>query len=461
MNTEDFEHKLRSHDPAANLAGRDSAEERAIFEKAISGQPSNVISISRWSKRRKAVSAAAAALLVIGVGGPVISGSVSASPERLVFGTAQNSGLADKSESRLNSNNTSMGDYMIGGWGLYNYELNSDAVVNLPDTAVAYKVVNISNIENRVQEIADALGVSELSIIDNEDGAPTYSTKDGVSKNFAAWLKDGLGSFNYYNFAVDPWKDCYESQTKSDSDVTTQECKPEAVNLLTANEATAAAKQLLAKLGFETTSMRFEANVYETSTEVYANMQVNGFDSPITFYVSYVSNGDVYTLSGSLTRLVEVGTYDLIGAEKAVSRANEISDRTVASWNKDLGAISKDADSSSGTSTSNDGDSSEPSEPSEEPSQEPSEEPSVDPVDPSVEPRETTEPEPIYTPSTIKVSKVELGYQMFWMQDQTVLWLPVVNFYGFSDWSDEVGMYGTIAAVVDSQIDLDSLYSYL
>jgi hypothetical protein len=239
--------------------------------------------------------------------------------------------------------------------------------------------------------------------------------------------------------------------------VTTQECKPEAVNLLTANEATAAAKQLLAKLGFETSSMRFEANVYETSTEVYANMQVNGFDSPITFYVSYVSNGDVYTLSGSLTRLVEVGTYDLIGAEKAVSRANEISDRTVASWNKDLGVISKDADSSSGTSTSNDGDSSAPSEPSEEPS----EEPSIDPVDPSVEPRETTEPEPIYTPSTIKVSKVELGYQMFWMQDQTVLWLPVVNFYGFSDWSDEVGMYGTIAAVVDSQIDLDSLYSYL
>lgn len=457
MNHEEFEHKLRSSDPAAHIELRNDQEHRELLEHAMSAQPANVIPISKWTKRRKVVSVAAAALLVVGVGGPVISGSVSASPERLVFGSAQNSGLADKSESRLNSSNTSMGDYKIGGWGLYNYELNSDAVVNLPNTAIAYKVVNISNIENRVQEIADALGVSELSIIDNEDGAPTYSTKDGVSKNFAAWLKDGLGSFNYYNFSVDPWKDCYESQTKSDSDLTTQECNPESVNLLTANEATTAAKQLLAKLGFETSSMRFEANVYETSTEVYANMQVNGFDSPITFYVSYVSNGDIYTLSGSLTRLVEVGTYDLIGAEKAVSRANEISDRTVSSWNKVLGSISKDSDSGSGTSSSNEGDSSRASEPSEVPS--------VDPVEPSgepsIEPRETTEPEPIYTPSTIKVSKVELGYQMFWMQDQTVLWLPVVNFYGYSDWSDEVGMHGTIAAVVDSQIDLDSLYSYL
>ncbi|MEY3696591.1 MAG: hypothetical protein RJA41_241 [Actinomycetota bacterium] len=456
MNTEDFEHKLRSHDPAANLTSRDSAEQRAIYEKALNAQPSNVISISRWSNGRKAVSAAAAALLVIGVGGPVISGTASASPERLVFGQSQSGVVSDKSASGLESRNSLMGDYKIGFWGIYNYELNSDAVVDLPATAAAYEVVNISNIEERVQEIADALGVSELSIIDNEDGFATYSTKDGVSKNFSAWLGDGLGSFSYYNSDVDPWKDCYESQTKSDSDAITQECKPESVNLLTANEATTAAKQLLAKLGFNTSNIRFEANVYETSTEVYANMQVNGIDSPITFYVSYVSNGDIYTLSGSLTRLVEVGTYDLIGAEKAVSRANEISDRTVASWNKDLGVISKDTDSSSGTSTSNNGASSEPSDPTDEPG--------VDPVEPSVEPRESTEPiepEPIYTPSTIKVSKVELGYQMFWMADQTVLWLPVVNFYGFSDWVENENMYGTIAAVVDSQIDLDSLYGYL
>jgi hypothetical protein len=461
MNTEDFEHKLRSHDPAANLAGRDSAEQRALYEKAINAQPSNVISISRWSNRRKAVSAAAAALLVIGVGGPVISGTASASPERLVFGQSQSGMVSDKSESRLSSSNTSMGDYFIGGWGVYNYELNSDAVVNLPTTAAAYKVVNISNIEERVQEIADGLGVSELSIVDNEDGFATYSTKEGVSKNFSAWLGKGLGSFNYYDSEVDPWKDCYSVDVKSETDTRPDECSPNVTNLLSANEAKVRAEKLFAKLGFDTANMRFEANVYETSSEVYANMQVNGFDSPITFYVSYVSNGDIYSLGGSLTKLVEVGTYDLIGASKAIDRANDLSTRTVASWNKDLGGSTKDVEPSSGNSSSNDADI-EPSDSANAPSIDPIE-PSTEPgVEPGDDPRETTEPiEPIYTPSTIKVSKVELGYQMFWMADQTVLWLPVVNFYGVSDWVDEVNMYGSIAAVVDSQIDLDSLYGYL
>jgi hypothetical protein len=47
---------------------------------------------------------------------------------------------------------------------------------------------------------------------------------------------------------------------------------------------------------------------------------------------------------------------------------------------------------------------------------------------------------------------------MFWMNDNSVLWLPVVNFFGTTKDFAEETQYGSTVAVVDSQIDIDSLY---
>lgn len=457
MNTEDFEHKLRSHDPAKHLEMRDTAEARALLEQAISGRPTNVIPISTWSKRRKVASAATAAILVIGFGGPIISGATSASPDRLVFGTAQENVLAEKSANDLNSRNTAMGDYSMGAWGFNHYELNPDAVVNLPTSAVAYKVVNIANVESRIKEIAKALGIESVVPIDSEDGETTFSNQG--EGNFYAWTKEGLASFSFYNADSDPWRDCYKTVDKGVDSNSPEECDPQVENLLTFEESKAASKDLLAKLGFETDNLKFEISNYNYSVDVIATVQVDGIDSPTTFYLSFVSNGDLYTVSGSLTKLVAIDTYDLISVEKSIERANSITDRVVERWNKDLNSGSTEVTpGNSGSKDGEDGQTSEPSDPTV-----PSE-PSAEPTRPTDEPTDIEEPigpVPAYEPTTVRVSKVDLGYQMFWMADQSVLWLPVVNFYGDTEYFDEIELYGTIAAIVDSQIDLDSLYGYL
>ena len=449
MNIEDFEHKLRSHDPAANLEGLDTAEHRALFEKAINGQPANVISISRWTNRRKAVSAAAAALLVVGFGGPVISGATSATPNRLVFGESQSNMATDKSGRGDASPEGSLTtkDSAIGYWGFYHYELNADADVNIATSAPAFKIVNVSNIDKRIQEIADALGVKNLVNSDSEDGTSTSSDPQNTSENFYAWESEGSASFSYYNSKVDPWRDCYSVDSTIDSEP--EVCDPIANNLFTGTEAKAAAKKLLANLGFETANMKFDSYEYDYATDVYATVQVNGIDSPLTHYVSYTANGDLYSASGSLTKIVEIGSYDLIDVASAIKRANTLTNRTIDTWKTMPNEDSTDVEPGNSGSTADDGDVSEPSEPRVDTSQ-----PSDDPTAAIDEPFEPL----TYQPTTVNVSRVELGYQMFWMNDNSVLWLPVVNFFGTTKDFAEETQYGSTVAVVDSQIDIDSLY---
>lgn len=445
MNTEDFENKLRSNDPAAHLEGRDTAEHRALFEKAINGQPANVISISRWSNRRKAVSAAAAALLVIGFGGPVISGATSAGPDRLVFGEAQANLSSDKSATGLESRSSSMGDYFVGGWGFYSFELANNVTNNLPTTALAYKIVNLANIEQRIKEIADAFGVQDLGTSNYDKEAVTSS-----DESFYAWTQQGSGSFSYYNSNVDPWRDCYSNVSSSEDGSDAAVCEPISTNLYNQSEAKEAAKKLLVKLGFETSSLRFDSYETEYSTEVYAIEQLNGFDTPVSFYISYVANGALYSAGGQLTKLVEVATYDLIDIESAITRANELTNRTIDSWNESSNeewATLEPGNSDSATTKGDD-----VSEPSE---------PTVDATSPSDDPTyidEPVGPQPEFAPALVKVSKVELGYQVFSMGDQSFYWLPVVNFFGNTKDSEEISSFGSTVAIVDSQIDLESLY---
>lgn len=459
MSTEEFEKKLRSHDPAAHLAGRESHEERALFERAINGTPANVVSISRWTNRRKAVSAAAAALLVVGFGGPIISGTASAGPDRLVFGEAQSNQASDKSLTGLESRNTAigdyytaMGDYYVGAWGFNKYELNLDAVVNLPSNALAYKFVNVANIQAQIELIANTFGINDLVRTEDEEGFPYYS--DSSNGNFYAWAGEGSGSFSYYNAAADPWKDCYKVDSDPESESSPVECDPKVDNLLSPSEARIAAIKLFESLGLETENLRIDVNEYDYSTEVSAYVQVNGIDTPISYYVSYVSNGDIYVVSGSLTKLVEIGSYDLIDVAEAVERANTLTNRTVNQMNKD---ISDDVNTVeprvSDSDVSLEEDTTESSEPVEDSD--------TSTGNSGVVTDDKKSGEFVYEPVTVNVSKVDLGYQMFWMADQSVLWLPVVNFYGVTEHYDEVMLYGTIAAIVNSQIDMDSLYSYL
>lgn len=437
MKSEDFEHKLRSHDPAANLEMRDSAEHRALLDKAISGQPANVIPMSSWTKRRKAVSAAAAALLVVGFGGPVISGSATATPERLVFGSSAPSLSGKMADSGLRNESMTSGHYDNLG-GAYTYELLGE-FADLPTTAPVYKVVNIANVEARIKEIAASLGVKDLSKADYEDA--------WAAENFWGFTNEGGASFSYYDGSVDPWRDCYKEGQAVTSDGEF-ECEPIVENLPTKQEAISKTIALMEKLGISTSDLRVEVSEYGYSVDVYAVVQVNGQDSPISYFASYVSNGDLYSFGGSLTKMVELGTYDLVDANFASERANALTNRNIEAWNKEVNSSNEPGAVVS--ESSEDGEVSEPSEPgSEEPTL--SDEPTIskdEPIGPDFE----------YKSIKVKVSKVELSYQSFWMKDGTSLWLPVFEFWGTTDHLNDVVSYGNVVAIVDSQIDLDSLY---
>jgi hypothetical protein len=335
----------------------------------------------------------------------------------------------------------------MGFWGFYNYVLNADVTVDIATSAPAYKIVNISNIDKRIQEIADALGVKNLVKSYSEYVTSTSSDPQNTSENFYAWTNEGSASFSYYNSKVDPWRDCYSVDSTMDSEPVA--CNPIANNLYTESEAKAAAKQLLAELGFESSNMKFDSYKYDYSTDVYATVQVNGIDSPLSYYISYTANGDLYSASGSLTKIVEIGSYDLIDVASAIKRANTLTNRTIDTWKTMPNEDSTDVEPGNSGSTADDGDVSEPSEPRVDTSQ-PSDDPTAA-IDEPVEPL-------TYQPTTVNVSRVELGYQMFWMNDNSVLWLPVVNFFGTTKDFAEETQYGSTVAVVDSQIDIDSLY---
>ena len=452
MNHEEFERKLRSHDPASHIEERDAHEHRRLLEHVLSNQPANVVPISKWSKRRKAVSAAAAALLVIGFGGPVISGSMSATPNRLVFGEAQNQANGQASDSALSREDSKMMYGYPGFWAGYHYELSGDVVSDLPTSALAYKFVNLPDLENRIKQIAEVLGVKNLDT--SEDGTVTNSDVMTAPENFYSWTEPGQASFSYFNSGVDPWRDCYKEEPSRDSEP--EVCEPIQENLPSNSEATAAAKKLLLNLGFDVSDMRFDVYENDYTVDVNAIKQINNEDSPINYYVSFVANSEIYSIGGSLTQLVEIGSYDLVSLEKAVARSNELTNRTIGTWNeKYTGSITDPgaSEGSSGTSGSegkstDSGEASEPSAPSEDPS------PSDDVIT-----EEPIGPDSTFEPVTVTVTRAEIQHQMFWMEDGSTLWLPIVMFWGTTPDYDEEFQFGSIIAIVDSQIDLESLYS--
>ena len=58
------------------------------------------------------------------------------------------------------------------------------------------------------------------------------------------------------------------------------------------------------------------------------------------------------------------------------------------------------------------------------------------------------------------MTRVELTYETFWLEDGTVVWLPTYQFFGYVEGGevDETYPIGTIVGLVDDVIDLKSLY---
>jgi hypothetical protein len=452
MNIEDFEARFKKQDPASALDANLTPSQ--IANQAMDREVGNVVPIATWSRKRKAISAVAAGLLFVGVSGPLMSGAMTASgPERFVFGSSPISSESTRlgsSDALVNS------DMKIGLPFMYSYYIfESDiALSNQATSAMTYDVVARDDAEQVGRDLARSMGISKLSTSDYDENTLLFESDN---KYFAIYLSDSFTSVSYSDYTNDPWRDCYVEKENPDGSTTSsdsgsvQECQPKAENLPSQAEAKRLATQLFSSIGIDSSDFKFEIWTDQAFVSVTATEYLNGHMTPVSWNVTYTSNSEISWLYASLTELQELDEYGVISEAAALKRINELNTSRIDAFDMPAPKVQPETKGSNDTSTTEN--------PSDSGSA--SSEPNPGVTD---KPVETSEPvvDPTYTfePQVVHVTRVELTYETFWLADGSVVWLPTYQFYGYIDGTDVDETYplGTIVALVDDAIDLESLY---
>lgn len=452
MNIEDFEARFKKQDPASALDANLTPSQ--IANQAMDREVGNVVPIATWSRKRKAISAVAAGLLFVGVSGPLMSGAMTASgPERFVFGSSPISSESTRlgsSDALVNS------DMKIGLPFMYSYYIfESDiALSNQATSAMTYDVVARDDAEQVGRDLARSMGISKLSTSDYDENTLLFESDN---KYFAIYLSDSFTSVHYSDYTNDPWRDCYVEKENPDGSTTSsdsgsvQECQPKAENLPSQAEAKRLATQLFSSIGIDSSDFKFEVWTDQAFVSVTATEYLNGHMTPVSWNVTYTSNSEISWLYASLTELQELDEYGVISEAAALKRINELNTTRIDAFDMPAPKVQPETKGSNDTSTTEN--------PSDSGSA--SSEPNPGVTD---KPVETSEPvvDPTYTfePQVVHVTRVELTYETFWLADGSVVWLPTYQFYGYIDGTevDETYPLGTIVALVDDAIDLESLY---
>lgn len=451
MNIEDFEARFKKHDPASSLDANLTPSQLA--QQAMDREVGNVVPIATWSRKRKAISAVAAGLLFVGVSGPLMSGAMTAGgPERFVFGSSP----VSAENSRLGSVDAlANSDMKIGLPYLYSYYIfESDiALSNQSSSAMTYSVVARDDAEQVGRDLARSMGISKLTTSEYDENTLLFESEN---KYFAIYLTDSFTSVSYSDYTNDPWRDCYveienpDGSTTSSDSGSVEECQPKAENLPSQAEAKRLATQLFSSIGIDSSDFKFEIWTDQAFVSVTATEYLNGHMTPVSWNVTYTSNSEISWLYASLTELQELDEYGVISEAAALKRINELNSSRIDDFDMpvDVQPETKGSTDTSGSSTSGDSGST-------------SSEPNPGVTDTPVE---TSEPivDPTYTfePQIVHVTRVEMTYETFWLADGSVVWLPTYQFFGYIDGTDVDETYplGTIVALVDDAIDLESLY---
>jgi hypothetical protein len=437
MKPEDFESEMRNADPAKDLAKLSESELQTIAVSSIAAAPSKSAKTTKVG--RGLIAAAVAALIAV----PALNGAMTADGPPVLRLGASSEGLsstADQRSSDMAENSKLSMSYFFGA---YKFEL-ADGVTIAAGTGTGYTIVPRPDAENVIQKLASYFDISELTY--DKQGKSWSNNHEGEWNKPAIWgyLEGAWASFNYNNPDLDPWNKCYntlEQPISSEDTVTEVECEPKpATNLPTDSEATDISTNLLEEIGVDLTG--FEATVDSSEYNTWVS-----FDNPAQSYAYYSvtlgNNGAVSGVYGSLTELSPIGEYDLIDSAAAIERANAQADRYIKQM-EDGGAYGPEVmlkdESNASEPRTKDGDSAEPN-----------------PGD------DSAYEAPVFEVKTVVVTKIELIWSMNYASDGSALWLPTYNFYGYvkgeGNKVSEYPMHNMIA-IVDSQIDLDSFWSF-
>jgi hypothetical protein len=237
--------------------------------------------------------------------------------------------------------------------GLNHYIFDADALNN-PFGALhtAYKIVEIDNLENRVAQIIDALGVDNVTR-HSENGNVWWTNEvtDSGAGNYGLNLESVYiysgpwAGWSYYNPKLDS-QICTDSKSSDGTSVSTS-CEVRVPkNLLTKSAALAKAKSLAASWGLATSGdWRWTAevnqaensgNYFDANVAVNAQLYVDDIASPISISLTFADNGELFAAWGSLQDLRILGNYKIASPEDVLTRANDATAKAIAEYKAQL-----------------------------------------------------------------------------------------------------------------------------
>jgi hypothetical protein len=444
MSTEDFEAKFKASDPAHSLENLSADQKVEIVTRALAADAPNVTPISTWTRKKKALSGAAAAVLIGGLIAPSFTGSMVAD-NRLVFSAS--SGLSSSAAPEADSRMGSLANDKMSAIYRVNYSFVAGPELrNITQSADAYGLKAPVGFESAIDRLATFFNLGTPKL--NEEWRSYQSLSEDNLASFDAWSTESGAYFSYYNQKVSAYFNCYGKErvampqsetsdsssgsaggsTDSEAPVEVNECQPIVPkNLPSDAEAIAATEELMQVAGVDSNEYTLKAERWDDAGSVYsvqvsALLKVGGVNSPITWWLSFGDNGAIESVSGALSSLESRGTFDLITAAEAIDRANTVNDRRNELWGYPGEVMPMDGDKAA--------------------------------TDALVGgPEELAE-------IVVTVTRIELSLEYAVLEDGEVVWLPSYVFYGYTDEDSSVTPYpyGSIVAIVDSQIDLESLY---
>ncbi|MEY4323149.1 MAG: hypothetical protein RL410_930 [Actinomycetota bacterium] len=368
MNLEEFENQFATQDAAKNLAPLSDNQRAELVAHATSAPAPRL----RTPVSRKAILTSAAAVAALAIAIPSSLSAPTTSDAPYISLGAYKSASGDTAMKVAGNASSSMvtADQAMFPGGLNHYIFDA-STLNNPFGALhtAYKIVEIDNLENRVNDIIDALGVDNVTR-HSEDGNVWWTNepdKDGnyVSGVASVYIYNGpWAGWSYYNPKLDS-QICTDSKSSDGTSVSTA-CEVRIPsNLLSKSAALAKAKSLAASWGLATSGdWRWTTEINQAQTSdtyfdanvaVTAQLYVDEIAAPISISFTFADNGELFAAWGSLQDIRVLGNYKIASPEVVLTRANDATSKAIAEYKEQREKQTPQPSASDGTYVSDPG----------------------------------------------------------------------------------------------------------
>lgn len=328
MNEENFLKRIKSADPASNVAIDESLLDSSIASGTLKAKATR--------QRNTFFAAAGSGVLALSL---ITSLGLGQTSQTGLITLGQQTGQAGSpmSTSREGSSQDMASDKMM--W-INPYTYIYVAGENLSDDtskAHVYKVELAGDANSLLKKLASVFGVDGDITKQSIDMVPeakgydffTVGEQDGKAKTLnLSWT--GSGSWWFSDPAAYPQPECNDHITV---DVTQEvagqracayvEPKPTPELVPTKAEAMTEAMRIFKSLGFTVQPAQVRVQSDEWGAWASASVQLNGEDTPIEWSVSWSSNGKLSSVSGHSMKFVDKGEFKTISAKDAVSRLSD------------------------------------------------------------------------------------------------------------------------------------------